>query len=89
MTGCDGIPTLNASLSASSIDMNTSFSVKYGSGSASGDIHQDYVGFAGYNVSSQAYALCDTVSNDLLSGNISGLMGELSLLFAPWTTEPH
>lgn len=84
-TGCNNIPLLNDTLSTTSIDMNTSFSVKYGSGSASGDIHQDYVSFAGYNVSSQAYAQVDTVSTDLLSGNISGLMGE-SLGARSWSS---
>ncbi|ORY88600.1 aspartic peptidase domain-containing protein [Leucosporidium creatinivorum] len=74
-TGCNSITTLNSSSSTTAVDMNTSFSVKYGSGSASGDIWQDYVSFAGYNVSSQAFALVDTVSTDLLSGNLSGLMG--------------
>lgn len=37
---------------------------------------QDYVAFAGYNVSSQAFALVESVSRDLLGGDISGLMGE-------------
>ena len=55
--------------------MNTSFSVKYGSGSAQGEIFQDYVSFAGYNVSSQAFALVESVSETILGGEISGLMG--------------
>ncbi|KAK4691624.1 hypothetical protein P7C70_g9310, partial [Phenoliferia sp. Uapishka_3] len=74
-TGCTDIPLLNASASTTAIDVETTFSVKYGSGSASGEIWKDYIGFAGYNVSNQSLALCDTVSTDLLNGNISGLMG--------------
>lgn len=74
-TGCVDIPLYNTTHSTTQLDMNTSFSVKYGSGSASGDILQDYVSLGGFNVSSQAFALVDNVSNDLLNGNISGLMG--------------
>ncbi|KAL8276580.1 hypothetical protein RQP46_011003 [Phenoliferia psychrophenolica] len=73
--GCDSIPLLSAANSSTAIDVETTFSVKYGSGSASGEIWKDYIGFAGYNVSNQSLALCDTVSTDLLNGNISGLMG--------------
>ncbi|SCV67217.1 BQ2448_5863 [Microbotryum intermedium] len=75
-TGCTSTPLLNETSSSSSIDMATSFSVKYGSGSAAGDLYRDYVGFAGYNVSNQTFAVVDTISNDLLSGNMSGLLGE-------------
>ncbi|KAK4056162.1 hypothetical protein OIO90_002893 [Microbotryomycetes sp. JL221] len=74
-TGCANMPLFNSTASNSSIDMNTSFGVRYGSGSASGDLFQDYIGFAGYNVSRQGFALVDTVSSDLITGNISGLMG--------------
>lgn len=38
---------------------------------------EDFVGFGGYNVSSQGFALVNTVSEGLLTGNISGLMGKL------------
>ncbi|GAA5984801.1 hypothetical protein JCM11641_002744 [Rhodosporidiobolus odoratus] len=75
-TGCTlDTPLYNTTLSSTSLDMNTSFSVRYGSGSAQGEIWQDYVGFAGYNVSSQGFALVEQVSEGLLSGEISGLMG--------------
>ncbi|BGP37081.1 hypothetical protein JCM10450v2_000989 [Rhodotorula kratochvilovae] len=74
--GCAStIPLFNSTLSSTALDMNTSFSVRYGSGSAQGEIFQDYVSFAGYNVSSQAFALVESVSQDLLGGEISGLMG--------------
>jgi len=74
-SGCTGIPTYNTSISNSFTSTGKAFSVKYGSGSATGQMHTDYVSFAGYNVSGQGFALCDTVSDDLLNGNISGLFG--------------
>ncbi|GAA5823701.1 hypothetical protein JCM3770_006683 [Rhodotorula araucariae] len=74
--GCAAtIPLFNSTLSTTALDMNTSFSVRYGSGSAQGEIFQDYVSFAGYNVSNQAFAIVESVSQDLLGGEISGLMG--------------
>lgn len=69
--------------------MNTSFSVKYGSGSAQGEIYQDYVSFAGYNVSSQAFALVESVSEALLGGEISGLMGASALRTARFELPHH
>ncbi|GAA6064457.1 hypothetical protein JCM10212_004441 [Sporobolomyces blumeae] len=75
-TGCLlTTPLYNTTLSATRKDMNTTFAVKYGGGSASGEIWQDYVGFAGYNVSSQAFALIEDINGDLLGQGISGLMG--------------
>lgn len=75
-TGCSStVPLFNSSLSRTQVDMNTSFSVRYGSGQAQGEMMQDFVAFAGYNVSSQAFALVESVSQDLLGGEISGLMG--------------
>ncbi|GAA5909463.1 hypothetical protein JCM6882_002650 [Rhodosporidiobolus microsporus] len=75
-SGCSlSTPLYNLSLSRTSLDMNTSFSVRYGSGSAQGEVWQDYVSFAGYNVSSQGFALVEEVSEGLLSGEIGGLMG--------------
>lgn len=87
LRGCTSLPTLNITNSSTALDMNTTFSVKYGSGSASGEIFQDYVGFGGFNVSSQGFAVCDTVSPGLLSGNISGLMGTHSMLLFTLTDQ--
>lgn len=82
--GCTSTVSLyNSTLSRTAVDMNTSFSVRYGSGRAQGEMMQDYVSFAGYNVSSQAFALVDSVSHDLLGGEISGLMGELARRTVP------
>ncbi|GAA5873241.1 hypothetical protein JCM16303_001062 [Sporobolomyces ruberrimus] len=76
LTGCSTTtPLYNTTQSATRLDMNTTFSVKYGGGSAQGEIWQDYVGFAGYNVSSQAFALIEDINGDLLGQGISGLMG--------------
>ena len=80
LSGCSTTtPLYNTTLSSTRLDMNTTFSVKYGGGSASGEIWQDYVGFAGYNVSSQAFALIEDIDGDLLGQGISGLMGEHKL----------
>ncbi|GAA6005461.1 hypothetical protein JCM10207_002989 [Rhodosporidiobolus poonsookiae] len=68
-------PLFNTTLSRTALNMNTSFSVRYGKGSAQGDIWQDYVSFAGYNVSSQGFAVVEQVSEGILTGEISGLMG--------------
>lgn len=77
LTGCSTTtPLYNTTLSSTRLDMNTTFSVKYGGGSATGEIWQDYVGFAGYNVSSQAFALIEDINGDLLGQGISGLMGQ-------------
>lgn len=67
-------------MSTTGVDTSTSFTVKYGSGAAAGEVWTDYVGFAGYNVSGQGLALCDTVSSGLVNGNLSGLFGALALL---------
>jgi hypothetical protein len=45
-------------------------------GFASGNLFTDNVTVGGYNVSFQGFAVCDQLSNGLLSGNVSGLMGE-------------
>ncbi|GAA5911947.1 hypothetical protein JCM5296_000355 [Sporobolomyces johnsonii] len=75
-SGCPlSSPLYNSTYSATRRDMNTTFSVKYGGGSAQGEMFQDYVGFAGYNVSSQAFAEIEDLSGDLIGGEISGLMG--------------
>ncbi|CAH7685226.1 aspartic peptidase domain-containing protein [Phakopsora pachyrhizi] len=54
---------------------NNQFSIKYGSGSATGKMFSDNITFAGYNVSSQSFAVIDTVTSDLLSKDVSGLLG--------------
>ncbi|KAG0141483.1 hypothetical protein CROQUDRAFT_51617 [Cronartium quercuum f. sp. fusiforme G11] len=54
---------------------NTAFSIKYGSGSATGKMYTDNMTFAGYNISNQKFAVVDTVSSELLSKDVSGLMG--------------
>ncbi|GAA5919555.1 hypothetical protein JCM1841_001008 [Sporobolomyces salmonicolor] len=75
-SGCPlSSPLYNSTYSTTRRDMNTTFSVKYGGGSAQGEMFQDYVGFAGYNVSSQAFAEIEDLSGDLIGGEISGLMG--------------
>lgn len=68
-------PKFNPLTSLSSTTANTQFSIKYGSGSATGKMYSDNITFAGYNVSAQSFAVVDTVSSELLSRDVSGLLG--------------
>ncbi|KAA1067417.1 hypothetical protein PGT21_004503 [Puccinia graminis f. sp. tritici] len=61
--------------SSSSSTSNTPFSIKYGSGSATGKMYSDNITFAGYKLPPQSFAVVDTVSSELLSKDVSGLMG--------------
>lgn len=74
-SGCVNTPLFNMSTSTSLRPANTSFLVNYGSGSAGGELYNDYIAFGGYNVSQQGFALVDEVSSGLLTGNISGMTG--------------
>jgi len=51
------------------------FKISYGSGEASGTIVSDSVNLAGYNVSNQTFASCSQVTQGLLAGPVSGIMG--------------
>jgi hypothetical protein len=57
----------------------------FSQGFASGYLWTDNVTMAGYNVSSQGFAVCNQLSNGLLSGNVTGLMGR-SCLFGSRAT---
>ncbi|KAH9811416.1 putative aspartic peptidase A1 [Melampsora americana] len=54
---------------------HTPFNIKYGSGSATGQTYIDNITFAGYHLTNQEFAVVDTVSSELLSKDVSGLMG--------------
>ncbi|KAI0832020.1 aspartic peptidase domain-containing protein [Trametes gibbosa] len=71
----DGIPTFDSSASTSFTDLNTSFSISYGSGAARGTLGKDAVRFAGFEVDSQTFGVVTQVSTDLLNSPVSGLMG--------------
>lgn len=51
------------------------FKVSYGSGEASGTLVSDSVTLAGYTVSNQTFASCKDVTEGLLAGPVSGIMG--------------
>lgn len=55
--------------------LNSSFRISYGSGQASGTLGQDVVSMGGYSVASQTFAYCNTISQGLISGSVSGIMG--------------
>ncbi|KAB5594986.1 Lysosomal aspartic protease [Ceratobasidium theobromae] len=74
-TGCRNIPTFDASNSTTYKNLTTSFSIRYGSGQAAGELASDSVQMAGFQVTNQVFALADQVSANLLSNPISGLMG--------------
>ncbi|KAL0255974.1 hypothetical protein I308_100785 [Cryptococcus tetragattii IND107] len=74
-TACESMDRYNPSDSSSSINLTTSFSIEYGSGSTSGSLFQDLITLGGYSVASQTFASCDEVSSGLLSSGVSGIMG--------------
>ncbi|KAI0766648.1 acid protease [Trametes elegans] len=74
-TESDGIPTFDASASSSFTDLNTSFSISYGSGAARGTLGKDKVQFAGFEVDNQVFGVVTQVSTNLLNEPVSGLMG--------------
>lgn len=72
---CQGIQTFNTSSSSTYTNLTEAFSIKYGSGSASGALATDVVQMAGFQVNEQVFATCDVVSANLLGAPVSGLMG--------------
>lgn len=74
-TSCGSSPTYNPSSSSSFQNLSTPFDIQYGSGYADGYVAQDIVQMAGFSVSSQGFAVVDTVSQGLLASPISGLLG--------------
>ncbi|KAK7060829.1 hypothetical protein VNI00_000562 [Paramarasmius palmivorus] len=74
-SSCDHIPTFQASDSSGFKNLSKPFSITYGSGFASGSLGSDTVQMAGFSVSNQIFAVCDEISQDLLTTPVSGLMG--------------
>ncbi|KAH9839095.1 acid protease [Rhodofomes roseus] len=54
---------------------NGEVSITYGSGDVQGSLGTDTVSLAGQTVSSQTFLVVDTVSTNLLDGNVTGIMG--------------
>ncbi|KAJ6518768.1 aspartic peptidase A1 [Mycena sanguinolenta] len=73
--GCSNVPTFDPSSSSTFTNSSTSFSVQYGSGAAVGSLGSDRVQMAGFVVSNQVFAVCDAVTDQLLTSPVSGLLG--------------
>lgn len=74
-TSCGSVSTYNPSSSSTFQNLSTSFDIQYGSGFAAGYVAQDMVQMAGFSVSSQGFAVVDSVSQNLLTSPVSGLLG--------------
>jgi len=74
-SACQGIPSFNPSSSSTFAASSTPFNITYGTGEAAGTLGTDVVRMAGFAVSNQIFAVCDEVSEDLLTSPVSGLMG--------------
>ena len=75
-TGCETTTTLySANRSTTSSELGTSFSITYGTGSASGTLVTDLVSIGGLNVSGTTIAACTTVDDLLTESYESGLLG--------------
>ncbi|KAH0836319.1 aspartic peptidase domain-containing protein [Lanmaoa asiatica] len=74
-SACKNIATLNPSSSSTFKNLSTSFLVQYGSGEAAGSVAQDVVEMAGFSVSNQGFAVVDTMTTNLLTSPVSGIMG--------------
>ncbi|KEI41448.1 uncharacterized protein L969DRAFT_15467 [Mixia osmundae IAM 14324] len=75
-SGCTNITNkYDTSSSSTSDSTSTAFEITYGSGSASGTLVTDVVAIGGLSVTSQVFADCDKISNGLLQGSVTGLMG--------------
>ncbi|KAG1805336.1 aspartic peptidase domain-containing protein [Suillus subaureus] len=74
---CAGHREYNATSSATSLDLNTSFVVKYGNRTeVSGDEYTDVVELAGYKAINQTLAVTDTYYSDFAASNApDGLAG--------------
>ncbi|OCF76939.1 endopeptidase [Kwoniella mangroviensis CBS 8886] len=72
---CTSMDTYDDTSSTSKVNLSSSFSIEYGSGTAAGSLVQDLVTLGGYSVASQTFAACDEVSFGLLSTGVSGIMG--------------
>ncbi|WVW78445.1 hypothetical protein I302_100399 [Kwoniella bestiolae CBS 10118] len=72
---CTSMDTYDHTTSKSNVNLSSSFSIEYGSGTAAGSLVQDLVTLGGYSVASQTFASCDEVSSGLLSSGVSGIMG--------------
>ncbi|KAJ6607475.1 acid protease [Mycena sp. CBHHK59/15] len=73
--GCSSVPTFNPSESSTFNNKSTAFSITYGSGAAVGALASETVQMAGFSVANQVFAVCDQVTDGLLTDPVSGLLG--------------
>ncbi|KAG5638560.1 hypothetical protein H0H81_011906 [Sphagnurus paluster] len=72
---CSNVPTFDPTSSSTFVAKNSAFSIEYGSGQASGTLGSDTVQMAGFAVSNQIFAICNSISDGLLTNPVSGLLG--------------
>lgn len=72
--GCSGTSFDNAK-SSTFKDLNRTFSITYGSGSANGVLVQDDVKMGAYMVKGTTFALINKMSDNLMSISVNGIMG--------------
>ncbi|KAH9942250.1 aspartic peptidase domain-containing protein [Epithele typhae] len=70
-----GIPTFEPSASSTFKNLNTPFSITYGSGGVQGTLGQDVVQLAGFEVTAQTFAVATALEQGTISAPLSGLMG--------------
>lgn len=70
-----GIPTFNPSASETFVSLNTSFQIKYGTGSASGTLGMDRIQMAGFQVENQVFGVVSTFASNMLDAPVSGILG--------------
>lgn len=74
-TGCGSMTMYDGSQSSTYVVTNSTFSISYGSGKASGNLAQDLVSLGGYSVASQTFATCSSITTGLITTSVSGIMG--------------
>jgi len=72
---CNGLQLFNPSSSTTFSNSSQEFSIQYGSGEAAGVLGSDDVQMAGFLIKKQVFAVCNQLSQDLLSAPISGILG--------------
>ncbi|GAA5997214.1 pepsin-like aspartic protease [Rhodotorula paludigena] len=77
-TGCNGCLSstveYDPNTSSTSSISQSSFSITYGSGAASGSLVSDTISIANYTQDNQIFAACDVMQN-IVDGTISGILG--------------
>jgi len=71
----DTVQLLNVNSSSTVKALNRPFQIQYGSGAAAGYLYEDSVSFANITVANQVFAAVTRITQNLLGGPISGIMG--------------